>query len=149
MRWNWAVVYMAPWPFIEASCGCGFRVPQNQTTDSLTFANALETNFGGMKTIDTNTDWVRQEFNVTAQAGRGRYGKMFRPDNVAVSHGKGLQLRVGSQIISNSISSAEIDTSNLSMLWGSYRAGIKLTATPGTCAAFFWVRGVNKHNVMR
>jgi len=34
---------------------------------------------------------------------------------------------------------AQLDSSRNDLLWGSYRASMKLTLTPGTCAAFFWV----------
>ncbi len=35
---------------------------------------------------------------------------------------------------------AEMDSSREDLLWGSYRAALKLTPVPGTCSAFFWVR---------
>jgi hypothetical protein len=34
---------------------------------------------------------------------------------------------------------AEMDSTRTDLLWGTYRASMKLTLTPGTCAAFFWV----------
>ena len=34
---------------------------------------------------------------------------------------------------------AELDSSRTDLLWGTYRASMKLSLTPGTCAAFFWV----------
>ncbi|CEJ81362.1 hypothetical protein VHEMI01493 [[Torrubiella] hemipterigena] len=139
MRLKWSSIYLSLWPCIEATCECGFRVPDGQSQDLSTFMYALETNFVSMKLIDADKDWIRQEFNVTAQAGRGRYGKTFTPDNVVATHGKGLQLQVDSQLKFNSVLAAEVDTSRLDLLWGSYRAGMRLTAIPGTCAAFFWV----------
>lgn len=35
---------------------------------------------------------------------------------------------------------AEMDSARTDLLWGSYRAAIKLTLVPGTCSSFFWVR---------
>lgn len=34
---------------------------------------------------------------------------------------------------------AQMDSFRSDMLWGSYRAGMKLSPVAGTCAAFFWV----------
>lgn len=116
------------------------------------FTHMLETNFTSMKELSGTPEWIKQQFNVSAQAGRGKFGKSFLPENVflwpeaddlqgsAQSQGS-LALRVGSQITSfNSITAAEVDTSRMDMLWGSYRATMKLSQVAGTCAAFFWVR---------
>lgn len=104
--------------------------------------NALETNFSSLADISKNHDWLRQEFNVTAQAGRGRFGKTFSLDNVESQlngNTKGLQLRVNRQLESDSVLVAEVDSARVDLFWGSYRAGMKLTQISGTCAAFFWV----------
>lgn len=53
----------------------------------------------------------------------------------------GLQLTVDGGIPGDGyVKNAELDSSRTDLLWGSYRASMKLTLTPGTCAAFFWVR---------
>lgn len=124
-------------------CPCGYTVSSNSGTESWTFMNALETKFSTLDDIGQSHEWVRQEFNVTAQAGRGRFGKTFSPNNVESQikgDSKGLQLRVSSQLESGSVPVAEIDSATVDLFWGSYRAGMKLTKTSGTCAAFFWVR---------
>jgi len=55
----------------------------------------------------------------------------------------GIQLIVDAGIPSNGyVQVAEMDSSREDMLWGSYRAAMKLTLVPGTCAAFFWVRDI-------
>jgi beta-glucanase (GH16 family) len=37
------------------------------------------------------------------------------------------------------IKTGQVDSARTDMLWGTYRASMKLTPTNGTCAAFFWV----------
>ncbi|KJK75426.1 hypothetical protein H634G_08789 [Metarhizium anisopliae BRIP 53293] len=103
-----------------------------------------------MKDLSQASEWTKQQFNVSAIAGRGTYGKTFLPENVFllpepqdvqgdVNEPRGIALRVGSQITSfNAISAAEVDTSRRDMFWGSYRATMKLSRVSGTCAAFFW-----------
>lgn len=123
-------------------CPCGYNVVDSTNNESWTFMNALETNFSSLADISKNHDWVRQEFNVTAQAGRGRFGKTFSLNNVESQlkgNSKGLQLRVNRQLESDSVLVAEVDSARVDLFWGSYRAGMKLTQTSGTCAAFFWV----------
>ena len=52
----------------------------------------------------------------------------------------GAQLLVGGGIPADGhVSVAEMDSSRGDLLWGSYRAALKLTPVPGTCSAFFWV----------
>ena len=52
----------------------------------------------------------------------------------------GLQLYVGGGIPSDGlVPVAEVNSVREDMLWGSYRAAMKLTLIPGTCGAFFWV----------
>jgi hypothetical protein len=52
----------------------------------------------------------------------------------------GLQLYVQGGIPRDGfVPAAQINSVREDMLWGSYRASIKLTDVPGTCAAFFWV----------
>lgn len=37
------------------------------------------------------------------------------------------------------VKTGQVDSERTDMLWGTYRASMKLTAVNGTCAAFFWV----------
>lgn len=39
----------------------------------------------------------------------------------------------------NYVDLAQMDSFRSDMLWGSYRASIKLSPVAGTCTAFFWV----------
>ncbi|OAA44885.1 Concanavalin A-like lectin/glucanase [Metarhizium rileyi] len=130
---------------------CGHSIANRQhESGSLFFTDKLETEFTSLQNLSQASEWTRQQFNVSAQAGRGTYGKTFLPENVFLLpasqtapdelHGqRSLALRVGSQITpSNAISAAEVDTRRIDMLWGSYRATMKLSSVGGTCAAFFW-----------
>ncbi|KAF4984923.1 hypothetical protein FDECE_16975 [Fusarium decemcellulare] len=114
------------------------------TKEPTVFMDRLETSFNQACDISRNRDWVRQQFTVSAESGRGDYGKAFTPKNVRAcmttpsDADSGLALRVGSIIDDGTVSAGEVDTARLDLHWGSFRAGIKLTAENGTCAAFFW-----------
>ncbi|KHO00860.1 Concanavalin A-like lectin/glucanase [Metarhizium album ARSEF 1941] len=114
---------------------------QQRGNGSLLFMHKLETDFASMDDTLSASEWIKQQYNVSAKAGRGTYGKTFLTENVFLppEPEKGIALRVGSQITSlRAISSAEVDTSRTDMFWGSYRATMKLSRVGGTCAAFFW-----------
>ncbi|UKZ78116.1 hypothetical protein TrVFT333_005850 [Trichoderma virens FT-333] len=113
----------------------------------------MESKFFEMKDISRDGTWRRQQYNVSARAGRGEYGKAFAPDNVftiagdgdatesadsSSIGGDGIGLVVGSTVMNEAIPVAELDSARNDMHYGSYRAGMKLTAVNGTCAAFFW-----------
>jgi hypothetical protein len=113
----------------------------------------LETDFGTVQDMASTVDWVRQEYNVSAEDGRGEHGKAFRSTNVeprlessvegdggAGDVGKAvLQLKVGASLGDGAVPAAEVDSARLDLHWGSFRTGMKVTSTNGTCAAFFWV----------
>ena len=144
---------------VAPACECGFLVrnpisPQEQ----LRFLDFLESDFTNHEISSDNQDWISQGFNVTADAGHGTYGKAFTPDNVdphlgwPVNGGQqaddthhraksndGLELWVDSDVVEGNVISAEVDTARQDLVWGSYRAGIKVTTVTGTCSAFFWV----------
>jgi hypothetical protein len=119
------------------------------------FTDVIESDFLHIKNLTLDTDWRRQNFSVTPEAGRGPYGMNFSIQNVVSNPildannwtgpgifggDPGVQLSVGPGIPSGGyIQVAEMDSSREDLLWGSYRAAIKLTLTPGTCSAFFWV----------
>lgn len=99
-----------------------------------------------------NTDWIPQAFNLTRERARGEYGEMFAVENARLfsdaqhSTGKqkgvteeGLELVVRSDVVDGMVPVAELDTARLDLRWGTFRAGMKLSSVPGTCAAFFWV----------
>ncbi|RFU71988.1 concanavalin a-like lectin glucanase [Trichoderma arundinaceum] len=144
---------------VAADCECGFvahgSAKQRRDGDGdgeLLFTNMLESKFFELKNISRDGTWRRQQYNVSARAGRGEYGKAFALGNVysiagdsgsdsesvAGAGGDGVGLVVGSTIEDEAIPVAELDTARQDMQYGSYRAGMKLTAVNGTCAAFFW-----------
>lgn len=136
---------------VSSLCECGYTVNLPNGQQSSVFMDLLETDFTHVKDISQNPDWVRQQFNVTAEVGRGEYGKSFAPENVASwpvnkvdadavpPRAAGLELVVGRVMGNGAVPAAEIDSKRLDLHWGSYRAGMKLTGVNGTCAAFFWV----------
>ncbi|KAK3313654.1 concanavalin A-like lectin/glucanase domain-containing protein [Apodospora peruviana] len=127
-------------------CDCGYVVNIDNAT--FTFTDALETDFVHLSDISQNTDWVRQEFNRTKESARGLLGETFTIQNIYTSanlandlgrnHHAGLELAVKAVLVDDMVSAAEVDTARTDMFYGSYRAGIKLSGVPGTCAAFFW-----------
>jgi hypothetical protein len=137
----------------KADCQCGYSLAINSS--SYVFTDLLESDFIHLADISLDTDWSRQGYNVSATASRGQYGESFQTDNVMSNpladnfsytgpsqHGgdAGLQLYVQGGIPSDGfVPVAQINSVREDMLWGSYRASIKLTDVPGTCAAFFWV----------
>lgn len=139
--------------FVIADCECGYSSEINGTT--YVFSDLLETDFLHLANISLNTDWRRQEYNVTAKASRGPYGTRAQVGNVVSNpvvdnssytgpgvYGidAGLQLYVRGGIPqAGLVPVAEVNSVREDMLWGSYRAAIKLTNKPGTCGAFFWV----------
>ncbi|KAL6786450.1 glycoside hydrolase family 16 protein [Trichoderma sp. SZMC 28012] len=152
---------------VAADCECGFLTQQssgNQTrngtgieTRQLFFTNMMESKFFAMRDISRDGTWKRQQYNVSARAGRGEYGKSFGLDNVYTTAregddtdttesdgsnnsngGDGVGLVVGSTVWDEAIPVAELDSARKDLHYGSYRAGMKLTAVNGTCAAFFW-----------
>ncbi|KAF4965500.1 hypothetical protein FZEAL_10751, partial [Fusarium zealandicum] len=134
---------------VSCACECGYSIADPESKESIVFMDRLETDFTQIDHISQNHDWVRQEFTVSAEDGRGVYGKTFTPINADTCiakkcssefGGSGLNLGV-SKIMNDdddAVPGSEIDTTRLDLHWGSFRAGIKLTATKGTCAAFFW-----------
>ncbi|KND92800.1 Beta-glucanase [Tolypocladium ophioglossoides CBS 100239] len=144
------IVLLAFTPCLAAAvCECGYSSKGPQEVDGpWLFTDVVESDFTKIANISQDKDWVRQQFNVSAKDGRGKYGKAFGLDNIAsrptaslVKGGPaaGLDLRVGTLLDNDAVPGAEIDSARMDMHWGSYRAGMKLTSTNGTCAAFFWV----------
>ncbi|KAM0436209.1 hypothetical protein ACHAPT_003101 [Fusarium lateritium] len=144
-----ASLLLAASQLVSGICECGYSIADIESQQPIIFTNYLETDFTRIPNISRNHDWVRQQFTVSAKDGRGDYGKSFKPENIrtrmAEMQGRqdkeaGLHLLVGSAIDDNgAIPGSEIDTRRQDLHWGSFRAGMKLTPTNGTCAAFFWV----------
>lgn len=135
--------FLHMWPAHAKGC-CGYAVAHANGEPWL-FTDVVETDFTRIKSIASAADWQRQQFNVSSEAGRGKYSKMFTPNNVDVPSAKGsgrhagVELSVGSDIVNGAVPVAEMDSVRQDIYWGSFRASIKMTAVKGTCAAFFWV----------
>jgi len=60
-----------------ADCECGYTAaigaPDMQTSTFL-FTDIIESDFLHIKNVSLDTDWRRQSFAVTPEAGRGPYG---------------------------------------------------------------------------
>lgn len=135
---------------LATDCTCGFDVKRPNSGDGWLFTEAMETDFTRLQSITSAKDWQRLEFNVSAETGRGEYSKIFTPNNIAVGPNladkgssewyDGVELSVSAAIVNGGVLAAEMDTMRQDLLWGSFRAGMKLTAVKGTCSAFFWVR---------
>lgn len=138
---------------VPADCACGYTVTNaDGENEPWIFTEAVETDFTRMEEVKSGSGWQSQQFNVSAEAGRGNYGKAFSPANIMpasvagppghIAHESdlGVDLVVGSTLIDGSVPVAEMDTARQDITWGSFRAGMKLTSVEGTCAAFFWVR---------
>ncbi|KAK3333468.1 concanavalin A-like lectin/glucanase domain-containing protein [Cercophora scortea] len=134
---------------VQADCECGYAAGDvgsgsgsntNITAQRHVFTEVLESNFALLQDVALDTDWARQAFNVTAERARGRHGEMFATDNVATHPGPedGLQLSVRSQLVDGMVSGAEVDSTRLDLSYGTFRALMKMSSIPGTCAAFFW-----------
>ncbi|OIW34004.1 concanavalin A-like lectin/glucanase [Coniochaeta ligniaria NRRL 30616] len=125
---------------VAADCECGYSTSVDGA--SHVFTDLIESDFTRVRDISDDTDWSRQAFNMSSEVARGDFGEMFVVDNVAsgsTGTEKGLQLIVqGQNVEENMVPGAEIDTEREDVLWGTFRAGLKLTSIPGTCAAFFW-----------
>ena len=146
------------WAHVSADCECGYAASIDGAGH--VFTDLIETDFTRIGDVSRDTDWVMQEFNLTAERARGGFGEMFALDDITGAHeatgggvdnereggggeghggGAGLRLTVRSRMVGGMVPGAEIDSGRTDLLWGTFRAGMKLTDVPGTCAAFFWV----------
>ncbi|KAL2137349.1 hypothetical protein VTI74DRAFT_3289 [Chaetomium olivicolor] len=143
-------------PTALADCECGYLSTIGNTTDpqqDALFTDLLESDFTHPHTVDLSQDkdWARQAFNLTSKRARGDYGEMFAVENVEYQPGgggahqdgkrpttEGLKLLVRDQLVDGMVPVAEIDTRRLDIFYGTFRASMKVSSVPGTCAAFFW-----------
>lgn len=138
---------------VRADCECGYSI-KNQKNDleTYTFTDMIETDFTRMNNMVHNTDWVPTSYEVSAEKGRGEYGKIFDKENVVHRREgseedpqppedavRGLELVVDQELVDGHVPGAEIDSARLDIHWGSFRVGMRTTDINGTCAAFFWV----------
>ncbi|KAF7955800.1 hypothetical protein EAE96_004723 [Botrytis aclada] len=137
-----------------ADCECGYSSFIGDSVEPYIFTDLIESDFLHIPNITFDTDWRRQQFNMSADAGRGPYGMNYSIEQVTSNPildentwsgdgefgvDPGVQLTVGGGDPANGfVQTAEMDSAREDLLWGTYRAAMKLTLTPGTCAAFFW-----------
>ncbi|KAB8296145.1 hypothetical protein EYC80_008934 [Monilinia laxa] len=147
--------------YATADCECGYSSSIGDSVNPYIFTDLIESDFLHISNITLDTDWRRQQFNVSAAAGRGPYGMDYNIEQVVSNpildehswsgNGEfgadpGVQLTVGGgDPTSGFVQTAEMDSAREDLLWGTYRAAMKLTSTPGTCSAFFWPR--NRYGV--
>lgn len=139
----------------NAACECGYSV--NSTSDSsyAVFTELMENDFLHTSTDDLKeVGWQPQEYNVTSQNARGPFGKSMELTNIVTNpfknkkgwsgdaeHGgdAGLELWVRGDHQDGLVSGAELVTMRNDSLLGSFRVGMKLSNSSGTCGAFFFV----------
>ncbi|KAM7221381.1 glycoside hydrolase, family 16 [Rhypophila decipiens] len=155
-QWAFAKLFLLFLGFLSAGlvkgdCECGYSTNiggvDGAPKREYVFTDLLETNFLRLNDIAANTDWQRQEFNISKDAARGDYGEMFLPADIEASPAgaqsgdgddSGLKLVVRSGLVDGMVQVAEIDSYRPDLSFGSFRASMKMTDIPGTCAAFFW-----------
>ncbi|ORY69682.1 concanavalin A-like lectin/glucanase domain-containing protein [Pseudomassariella vexata] len=136
-------------------CECGYSISGDDAGYQV-FTDLLESDFLHTNYLDSpaaDTGWARQTFNMTKELARGTYGEAFvaanaisneiKDDNVWTGDGRnggagGLQLVVSSEVVDDSVQTAEVATMGTDYFYGTFRAGIKVTDVVGTCSAFFW-----------
>ncbi|KAL8768948.1 MAG: hypothetical protein Q9209_005003 [Squamulea sp. 1 TL-2023] len=129
-----------------ADCECGYTVNGTLYTD------LSETDFLHIKNIN-ESGWLPQVYTVERETARGPFGKDASAKQVTTNplksrydwagdgiHGgdAGLQIVVSNPGKNGVIPMGELGTNRTDMLYGSFRAAIKLTGQEGTCGAFFW-----------
>ena len=134
-------------PLASAECECGYTLNYDHEKPVF-FTDLLESNFEKMATVDigANTDWNRQEYNITAEKSSGPYGKIMDVRNVELipssefePQKRVLKLVVDSVIVDGMVSNAEMASNRNDIMHGTFSVSMKTTDIPGTCQAFFWV----------
>lgn len=141
--------------YAAADCECGYSSSIGDSMKPYIFTDLVESDFLHIPNITLDTDWKRQQFDMSAAAGRGPYGMNYSIEQVASNPildehtwsgsgefgpNPGVQLTVsGGDPANGFVRTAEMDSAREDLLWGTYRAAMKLTIIPGTCSAFFWV----------
>ncbi|TLS24446.1 hypothetical protein PpBr36_08776 [Pyricularia pennisetigena] len=149
-----AILMMLLLGMTKADCECGYASPVSRENGDVLFTDLLETDFAHLTHLADNTDWLGQTWNKSSESARGQFGEVFSKDNIVPNPARssrvirvdtgvngqpaGLDLIVRSKLVDDMVPSAELDSARSDILWGSFRAGLKLTGDPGTCAAFFW-----------
>lgn len=129
---------------VTAWCECGYSTIIDG--ERHVFRDLIESDFADSTyDIGDNTDWQRQAFNLTKDRARGDYGEMFTIDNTNIAYrtdrpydaGLNLTVSSASAMVDGMVPVAEIDSHRADLYYGTFRASLKLSGIPGTCAAFF------------
>ena len=60
---------------VVAKCECGYRLsPETSSGSVAVFTDLVESDFLHIRDVAVDTDWQRQNFTKTPEAGRGPYG---------------------------------------------------------------------------
>ncbi|KAF2111485.1 concanavalin A-like lectin/glucanase domain-containing protein [Lophiotrema nucula] len=149
-----------PWLILAMShtttayCECGYSVNKTSDSNYAIYTDLMENDFLHTATDNmTEVGWAPQEYNMTAEQARGPYGKEFHVENIDTNPLKnnwdwaggsteggeaGLRLWVRGDHSHGYVSGAEMATVRNDSFYGSFRVGMKLASTTGTCGAFFW-----------
>ncbi|CAE7022543.1 hypothetical protein P3342_005070 [Pyrenophora teres f. teres] len=140
--------------FSNAACECGYSVNSTADPNYAVFTELVENDF-----LHTSVDsfrevgWAPQVYNVTPKNARGPFGKSMELENVVANPLKdskawsgdsklggdaGLQLWVRGQPQDGYVSGSELVSLRNDSLLGSFRVGMKLSNSSGTCGAFFF-----------
>ncbi|KAH8725857.1 concanavalin A-like lectin/glucanase domain-containing protein [Phaeosphaeriaceae sp. PMI808] len=156
-----STVSSLPWLLLAASqlanaaCECGYSLNKTSDASHAVFTELLENDFLHTSSEAINlpsSGWRPQVYNVTSKTARGPFGKKFDLDNIvtnplktsawsgAAEHGgdAGLELWVRGNHGDGHVSGAEVVSVRNDAILGSYRVGMKLSNSSGTCGAFFF-----------
>ncbi|KAH7083671.1 concanavalin A-like lectin/glucanase domain-containing protein [Paraphoma chrysanthemicola] len=147
-------VFLAVSRFTNAACECGYSLNKTSDASHAVFTELIENDFLHTSTKNlTEYGWRPQLYNVTAKNARGPFGKDFELENVVTNplrdsnawsgrseHGgdAGLELWVRGNHQDGLVSGSEVVTVRDDALLGSFRVGMKLSNSSGTCGAFFF-----------
>ncbi|KAI1374622.1 glycoside hydrolase family 16 protein [Hypoxylon crocopeplum] len=143
---------------VLADCECGYSIIIPSDDRQYVFSDLLESDFIHLDIAEGpqgygGYGWSPQDFNMSSEVARGRYGESYTPENVVSNNiadeqtfggpgtnggDAGLNLVVKSELEDDMVTGADVSTSDVHYFHGTFRAGIKVTDVPGTCSAFFW-----------
>lgn len=139
----------------NAACECGYSLNKTSDAEHAVFTELIENDFlhTSAEALDMKKQGMQpQVYDVNSKDARGPYGKNFALNNIVTNPLKssgwdgdsenggdaGLQLWVRGTPIDGHVSGSEIVTTRNDALLGSFRVGMKLSNSSGTCGAFFF-----------
>ncbi|KAH9877758.1 hypothetical protein J1614_002975 [Plenodomus biglobosus] len=138
----------------NAACECGYSLNATSDPNHAVFTELQENDFLHVDTDDfKEVGWQPQVYNVSALNARGPFGKNMELRNVIANpfkdskvwagdadHGgdAGLEMWVRGNNSNGFVSGAEMTSQRTDARHGSFRIGMKLSNSSGTCGAFFF-----------